>query len=148
MILLLVFLCAGFIQSVDSRDAAPQYTKDGQLLRPDNYREWIFLSSGLGMTYDPARESAPRFTNVFVMPSSYRQFMATGKWPDKTMFVVEGRLSSTKGSINKAGHFQAASTGIGVEVKDESRPEKWSYFSFRAADETAKVQSKESCWQC
>ena len=31
----------------------PEYTKDGKLSRPLNYREWIFLSSGLGMTYGP-----------------------------------------------------------------------------------------------
>ena len=33
----------------------PRYTADGQLTRPDNYREWIYLSSGLGMTYGPAK---------------------------------------------------------------------------------------------
>ena len=29
----------------------PQFTKDNRLTRPADYREWIFLSSGLGMTY-------------------------------------------------------------------------------------------------
>ncbi len=46
----------------------PQYTADNQFFRPEGYREWIFLSSGLGMTYDPGRERDPRFTNVFVTP--------------------------------------------------------------------------------
>ena len=27
----------------------PEYTKDNQLVFPSNYREWIFLSSGLGI---------------------------------------------------------------------------------------------------
>ena len=30
---------------------SPQYSRDGRLIRPQNYREWIFRSSGLGMTY-------------------------------------------------------------------------------------------------
>ena len=34
-----------------AQSADPRFTSDGQLMRPDNYREWIYLSSGLGMTY-------------------------------------------------------------------------------------------------
>jgi hypothetical protein len=47
----------------------PPYTTDGRLVRPDKYREWIFLSSGLGMTYGTlASDAEPRFDNVFVNP--------------------------------------------------------------------------------
>ena len=35
------------------RPDEPQFSTDGRLLRPDSYREWIYLSSGLGMTYGP-----------------------------------------------------------------------------------------------
>jgi len=35
----------------------PQYNKAGELLRPENYREWIFLSSGFGMNYSSAPDS-------------------------------------------------------------------------------------------
>src|SRR6478735_2205793 len=62
----------------------PRYTKEGQLLRPDNYREWIFLSAGLGMTYgtvdSAATPSNQRFDNVFVTPQAYRAFLQTGMW--------------------------------------------------------------------
>jgi hypothetical protein len=34
-----------------TRTDEPQYTSDGQLKLPDNYREWIYLSSELGMIY-------------------------------------------------------------------------------------------------
>ena len=61
------------------------------------------------------------FTNVFVPQWAYAEFVKSGKWPDKTIFVVEERGSETKGSINKAGHFQSDLMGMGVEVKDESR---------------------------
>ena len=69
----------------------PEYTKDNQLLRPENYREWIYLSSGLGMSYSPAPGSHEMFTNVFVPQWAYQEFLKSGKWPDKTMFVVEER---------------------------------------------------------
>src|SRR5712692_5127411 len=89
------------------------------------------------------------FTNVFVPQWAYREFMATGKWPDKTMFVVEERMSSTKGSINKLGHFQTDLMGFGVEVKDEKRfPEKWAYFNFDPTTRSAAAKPKTACWQC
>ena len=79
-----------------ARPDDPQYTSDGQLQLPDNYREWIYLSSGLGMTYgfvESATNAATgdRFDNVFVTPQAYRAFLATGTWPDKTMFIMEVR---------------------------------------------------------
>src|SRR5713226_5831680 len=93
----------------------PEYTAKNELLSPSNYRDWIYLSSGLGMNYGPVAGDHEMFTNVFVPQWAYREFMATGKWPDKTMFVVEERMSSTKGSINKLGHFQTDLMGFGVE---------------------------------
>ena len=77
----------------------------------------------------PAR--MPNFTNVYVNPSSYRAFMSSGKWPDKTMFILEIRASSSEGSINKGGHFQSDLVVIEASVKDEARfPGKRAYFDF------------------
>jgi hypothetical protein len=30
--------------------STPSYTSSGELTRPTDFREWVFLSSGLGMT--------------------------------------------------------------------------------------------------
>jgi Cytochrome P460 len=133
----------------DSPSSTPRYTKDNQLLRPDNYREWIFLSSGLGMSYSPAPGSMVMFTNVFVPQWAYHEFLNSGKWPDKTMFVVEDRNSETKGSIVKNGHFQSDPMGIGVEVKDQTHsPDKWQYFSFNEDTKSTEANPKQACWQC
>jgi hypothetical protein len=147
---LCLLLCLGASQgqTPSSDSQKPRYT-EGKLIRPDDYREWIFLSSGLGMNYNPAPGGHEMFTNVFVPQWAYRQFVASGKWPDKTIFVVEDRGSESKGSINKTGHFQADLMGIGVEVKDETRfPDKWAYFNFRADTKTAEANPKAACWQC
>ncbi len=53
----------------------------------------------------------PAFTNVFVNPAAYRSFLATGKWPDKTMLLLEVRASASKGSINKGGSYQGDVAG-------------------------------------
>ena len=129
--------------------SAVQYAADGQLKLPENYREWVFLSSGLGMTYGPAAEGAetrpPMFDNVFVNPESYRAFLETGKWPDKTLFVLEIRASASHVSINKTGHSQGEVIAIEAEVKDSSKPGLWTFYEFpggKAFPRTA------SCYEC
>jgi Cytochrome P460 len=128
----------------------PQYTEDSQLLRPANYRDWIFLSAGLGMSYSSQGMDHQMFTNVFVPRWAYAEFLTSGKWPNKTIFVVEERGSETKGSIVKGGHYQTEDLmGIGVEVKDEARfPDKWAYFNFDESGKTATANPKAACWQC
>ena len=44
----------------------PRYKDGNWLLRPANYREWIYLSSGLGMSYSVEAGGHEMFTNVFV----------------------------------------------------------------------------------
>lgn len=101
-----------------------QFTKSGELVHPSNYREWIFLSSGLGMTYGPNAPAAGaplRFDNVYVNPSSYREFVRTGKWIDGTVLILEIRNSESKGSINQHGHYQTSVAAIEAHVKDSRR---------------------------
>jgi Cytochrome P460 len=132
----------------------PRFTNDNRLLRPNNYREWIWLSSGLGMAYTPhASETAekdPPFDNVFVTRTGYQSFLEKGLWPDKTMFVLELRRSVSKGSINQGGHFQSALTGMEVEVKDESRfPGKWAFFDFSGSAKSATpIPRSAACYSC
>ena len=132
-----------------------RYTDKGELLKPADFREWVFLSAGLGMNYNPQGAGAanpsrpPAFTNVYVNPSAYRAFMRTGAWPDKTMFVLEVRSSSSEGSINKAGRFQTGLLAIEAEVKDSSRPDKWAYYDFGDTDDRALPLPKSApCYEC
>lgn len=145
-----VLVAAGLAGAGSPAADHPQFTKDNQLIRPDNYREWIFLSSGYGMTYNPLAGGHDMFSNVFVPKWAYDAFLQSGKWPDQTIFVVEERGAETKGSINKHGQFQTTDLmGIGVEVKDESRfPEKWAYYGFDENTKSATPNPKSGCWQC
>ena len=133
--------------SSDPMPGRPQYSGDNQLLRPADYRDWTFLSSGLGMSYR-AQAGHEMFTNVFVPQWAYQEFLKSGKWPDKTMFVVEERGAASKGSINKVGHYQTDRMGIGVEVKDERFPDKWAYFNFDEDTKSANANPKAGCWSC
>jgi cytochrome P460 len=132
----------------------PEFTPDGKLVRPANYRKWVFLSSGYGMSYSQKASDDPdhlMFTNVFVPPADYDYFLQHGAWPEKTMFVLEIYGSQSKGSINQRGHFQSELMGLDVEVKDASRfPERWAYFGFDAneASSAPVAPAKNDCWSC
>jgi Cytochrome P460 len=131
--------------------AQPRYASDGQLILPSDYREWVFLSSGLGMTYQPmAGMGGPAFTNVFVKPSAYRSFLATGTWPDKTMLLLEIRASASKGSINQGGSYQSDLLGIEGEVKDSSKSSGsgWAFFGFGKSSTGKMLARSEDCYAC
>jgi hypothetical protein len=129
----------------------PSYTNDGELRLPENYREWVYLSSGFDMSYNPAISmDRHMFDNVFVNPKAYQSFLKTGTWPDKTMFVLEVRPAESKGSINKAGQFQGTSVmGVDVHIKDESRfPGKWAFFGFGDSKTAKMVPTSADCYSC
>jgi cytochrome P460 len=127
----------------------PQYGNGNSLVRPANYREWIFVGAGLGMTYDAAA-AGTTFTNVFVNPAAYRGFMSTGRWPDKSVFVLEFRASATEAPPNTAGRFQTRLVGIEAEVKDARFPDGWAFYNFRGADSAAPLAGQDvaSCIEC
>jgi len=163
---LVLFACGLLVAAVmlTSQPAAqsvksdgPTYASNGQLVRPVNYREWVYVTSGLGMTYGSSEAAAartPMFDNVFVTPEAYREFMRSGKWPDKTMLVLEVRSADTNVSINNGGHTQGALASIEAAVKDRQRfPEGgWGYFSFRSqngfVDSAAPFPQSASCYSC
>jgi hypothetical protein len=131
----------------------PAYAASGDLLPPSNYREWIYLTSGIDMSYSPTAMATDHsmFDNVFVTPAAYRSFVATGTWPDKTVMVLEVRGARSKGSINQRGHFQdTAIIGFEVHVKDESRfPGKWAFFDFDSAEKNGTlIPQGAPCYTC
>jgi hypothetical protein len=133
--------------------AAPVYAPNGDLLPVTNYREWVYLTTGIDMSYNPKAMAADHsvFDNVFVNPEAYRSFQATGTWPDKTVMVLEVREARDKGSINHRGHFQGEGVmGFEVHVKDEARfPGKWAFFDFDKPDRNGTlIPSGASCYSC
>ena len=124
------------------------FTASGAVVRPADYREWVYLTSGLGMSYAPeaqaevaaaaaaaaAAAGQPRpavFDNVFVNRQSYRAFMQTGRWPEGTMFILELRRGERHVSIDTGGQTQSGVIGLEAAVKDSKRYAStggWAYF--------------------
>jgi len=132
-------------------DQGPEYTGDAQLKFPEHYREWVYLTSGFDMSYNPAMQMGDHhmFDNVFANPGAYKTFTETGKWPDKTMLVLEVRGAEGKGSINQKGNFQSAIMGLEVHVKDEALfPGKWAFFSFDEGKTAKMIPTSANCYSC
>ena len=122
------------------------------MVLPRGYRDWTFVTSGLGMTYGPtgAVDAAgnPNFDNVFADPVSYTSFQQTGTWPDKTVLILEARASDSKVSINKGGHIQTKVLRVEAHVKDAARGG-WGFYVFEPGVTVAEVLPKTwNCYSC
>src|SRR5262249_46789577 len=90
----------------------------------------------------------------FVIPDAYREFLRTGTWPDKTMFILEIRDAESDVSINNGGWTQGAIKAIEASVKDQSRFPNggWGYFSFDRpqglAQSVAPLPATAPCYSC
>jgi hypothetical protein len=134
--------------------AAPVRYQDGKLLVPSDYRNWVFLTSGLDMSYSAAalEMGHSMFDNVFADPASFGAFLATGSWPEGAVLVKEVRLAASKGSINQRGHFQARQVmGMEVHIKDSARFAStggWGFFEFESEAPTALIPASADCYSC
>jgi len=142
---------------------APSFNATDELERPADFREWIYLTTGLDMFYGPAasamrRDGGSVFTNVYVTPDAYREFIRAGKWPEKTMFILEARRAETAASIDNVGKSQGALLAIESAVKDTARfggnagSNGWGYFTFDGPNGlrgSARVlPTTAACYEC
>jgi Cytochrome P460 len=160
LLLSLLALLSLFVSSQTSSQTAktktpaqgPEYTSNAELKRPELYREWIYLTTGFDMSYNPGSQMPDHhmFDSVFVNPEAYKAFLETGTWPDKTMLVLEARGAEGKGSINQRGNYQSTDVmGFEVHVKDETRfPGKWAFFTFGDSKTGKLIPASAECYSC
>jgi len=131
----------------------PQFDASGALVRPRNFEHWTFVGSNIGMSYSDNHQTGPgEFHNVYTQPEAFDTYRSTGKFPEKTTFLLVVYQPAQKASINKGGYFEGEMTGLAVSVKDSSRfKEGWAYFSFGEGGdiaETAKALPAPMCFSC
>ena len=140
-----------------SEKSAATFAGQDTMLRPEGYREWIFVGSSLGLEYNPKDEKqtskSSEYKNIYLNPAAYREFAKTGKFPEGTVFVLETASSETKKEPGLQGSFQKDYTGLSAAVKDSQRfKEGWAYFRFSEGagklKPNAKPIAKESCYDC
>jgi hypothetical protein len=147
-----LFVTTGFGDRDKPPAADVEYTADGRMNFPEHYREWVYLTSGFDMSYNPTAQAASRhvFDNVFVNPAAYRSFLKTGTWPDKTVLVLEIRGAEGKGSINQSGNYQnEEAANLELHVKDAGRfPGGWAFFGFGKSKVGQLIPQSATCYAC
>lgn len=130
----------------------PAYTPEGKLVVPSDYREWIFLTASLDMSYDPDHSNTGGhvFDNVFVQPAAYRAFVETGQWPDGTILAKEVRKAGSRASINRSGHFQTPKVlELELHVRDSGRfKDNWAFFVAPEGRTAERIPEQASCYSC
>ena len=134
---------------------AARFEGKDTLLRPQGYREWVFVGSSLGLRYDEGKEQPERleYKNVYIDPAAYRAYKETGAFPQGTVLVLETAAGEEKKERGLRGSFQKGFTGLSAAVKDKDRfPAGWAYFSFSdgpgKTKDKAQAAKKSSCYDC
>ncbi len=149
-LLLLASVCS------ETDAAGPEFTADGQLVRPENWREWVFIGAPVTPNdKNDGKAAFPEFHNTYIDPESYAVFRRTGEFPDGTMIAKELVSVGATQAVSGQGYFQGDFQGLEVSVKDRRRfveePGGWAYFSFghqKTYAETAKIFPTASCNAC
>lgn len=148
----LALLAGGSLAQPSSPEGAPRYDAAGHLLPPGDYRDWVFLSSGVDMSYSdaPAPAGMHMFDNVFAPRAAVDAFRRTGVWPDKTVLMLEVRGGQAKGSINKQGQFQTGEImGMEAHVKDQARFKGgWAFFGVAGGKPSTQIPYAADCYSC
>jgi hypothetical protein len=130
----------------------PAYDAKGALLRPQGYRTWVFVGASLGLSYGEgaAADGPGEFHHVYLRPESYDAFRRTGRFPEKTVLVLELHQAAEKVAPSRHGRFEGKRVALEVAVKDAERfPDGWAYFSFGdGSRQTAPAFPRTACFDC
>ena len=140
----------------------PEYTKEGDLILPKNFTEWVYVGSPLTPNaLNGGKANFPEFHNVYIEPGSYEIYKKTGAFPEKTIFFKELQLTipaenpdGSRTEPSGRGYFPGKLNGADVSVKDTERYAEshgWGYYNFNHHEPkaaTATVLPKEECAYC
>lgn len=171
-----LMLARGRTDEPGPRSARPRYNAAGELLRPEGYRSWVFVGADLGLDYsqrnDPSLYAPPKdadtadearpFHNVYIDREGYDHFLRTGRFPDKTVLVLELFEAKRKDPrhVVTAGLYEGKRIALEVAIKDLERPDgsktPWAYYDFtgkpgpsgQSVRESARAKPDASCFDC
>ena len=140
----------------------PEYTKEGDLILPKNFNEWVYVGSPLTPNaLNGGKANFPEYHNVYIEPGSYEIYKKTGKFPEGTIFFKELQLTvpaqnpdGSRTEPSGRGFFPGKLNGADVTVKDTKRYADsggWGYYNFNHHEPkaaTAKVKPKSECAFC
>jgi len=141
----------------------PEYTKEGDLVLPKNWRTWVYVGSPLTPdALNNGKANFPEYHNVYIEPGSYEIYKKTGQFPEGTIFFKELQRAlkpeqfpdGSRTEPSGRGYFPGAMNGADVTVKDTKRYADtggWGYYNFNHSEPkapTAKLKPKTECAFC
>lgn len=156
-----LLLAAASFQAADAGKPAvspARFTADGELIRPRDYRTWVYV--GAPLTPNDMNEGAaafPEFHSVYIDRDSYEHYKRTGQWREGAVIVKELISVGSKQAASGQGYFMGDYLGVEAMVKSRERfpdePGNWAFFSFTSLNrEPPKKQTVRmptaQCAQC
>ncbi len=131
---------------------------DGDLIRPTNYRSWVYVGTPLTPNdMNNGKAAFPEFHNVYIDPVSYKAYKKTGIWREGTILIKELVSVGTKAAVSGNGYFMGEFIGLEATIKSKNHfphePGNWAYFSFTNPQggtlaETGKAFKTKQCNAC
>lgn len=157
----------GVLQAkADGKINSASYTATGEVKIPVNWREWVYVGTPLTPNaLNGGKAAFPEFHNVYIEPSAWAHYKATGKFADGTQIAKElvmirkndnNPKDGSSEEVSGRGYFQGEFQGLELTVKDSKRfakePGNWAYFSFghhkQPYAKTAKAFPADKCNAC
>ena len=115
-------------------------TADGNLRKPSDLDNWIFLGTSLGMGYNPGSFNAAQpgqFQVVLMEPNAYRHFVKHRSYAPGSMFLLSFYDSDKQQrSINQNGFTQADLTNFEIHLIDPAQGKDGHAFYMFGANDT------------
>jgi hypothetical protein len=112
-----------------------KFDSEGNLLRPEGYREWVFVGTPLTPNdMNNGMAPFPEFHAVYIDPASWAHYKKTGNFRDGTVLVKELISVGAKQATSGVGYFMGEYLGLEAAVKSKAQfpdePGNWAYHSF------------------
>lgn len=135
----------------------PQFTADGELVKPQNWERWVMVGSSIGLSYsEPQRARGPEdapgmFHNIYMQPAAYDYFMRNAEFAQGTMFAMSMYAASRNADPARGGFYEGDRVPVlEVHVKRAGIDSTgWGFFNFGGdATTAAKVPGQAACYSC
>ena len=136
------------ISAAEKKSTAVKFNKEGDLIRPEGYREWVYVGCPITPNdLNDGKAAFPEFHSVYINPHSFEVYQKTGKFPDGTVMIKELVSVGAKKAPSGNGYFMDGFYGLECAVKDSKRfpnePGHWAYFSFTNPGHPPNAKTKE-----
>ena len=133
-----------------------RFTDSNELIRPDGYREWVYVGTPLTPNdLNPPEAAFPEFHSVYIDPVSYQHYMDTGTFRDGTVLIKELASVGSTQAVSGNGYFMGDFVGLEATIKSSEHfpdePGNWAYFSFGheyPLADTAEAFATAACNAC